>query len=145
MFQGAGAPHPFFESLWKMALAMENAAPFIVDKYMQLHAPALTRVYFPSILRTVQVLVREYLQQVQVNKEVGITGIDMPEFRDLLSDLRRGTFQNTMMPIPEQYLTPPSRDSAVLGSTHSRSSGATISTAAALSAASVYTGVSTFT
>ena len=92
LFQGAGDPHPFVEALWKLATSMQNAAPFIVDKYMQLHAPALANVYFPSILRAVQVLAHEYLQQVQVNRMAGVTGVDLPDFRDLLSDLRRGTF-----------------------------------------------------
>lgn len=144
LFQGVGDPHPFVETLWKLAQSMQNAAPFIFDKYLQLHSPALASVYFPSILRTVQVLTQEYLQQVGVNEASGITGVDLPDFRDLVSDLRRGTFQNTMMPIPEAYLNPAPRTSAI-GIAQLRSSGATSTTATSLSSASVSTGVSALT
>ena len=56
LFQGLGEPSTFVETLWKFANEMQNATPFIVDKFLQLHLPALTNIYYPSIIRTMQVL-----------------------------------------------------------------------------------------
>ena len=107
LFQGANGPNAFVDTVWKFANTMQNAAPFIVEKHLQVQSPAIANMYYPCVIRTMQVLVHEFLQQVETNDPPGYDGLDMPDFRDLVSDLRRGTFQHTMMAIPSEYLTAP--------------------------------------
>ena len=118
LFQGTNGPNAFVDTVWKFANTMQNAAPFIVEKYLQVQSPAIANMYYPCVIRTMQVLVHEFLQQVETNDPPGYDGLDMPDFRDLVSDLRRGTFQHTMMAIPSEYLTAPRAGSG--NSTRSR-------------------------
>ena len=109
LFQGEGSLNPFVELLWHLCAAMLNAAPYISERYQQVaRIPAVANVYFPSIVRAVQVGVQEYLQQVGTNVVEGYTGVDLPDFRTLVNDLRRGTFQysSNWVPLPEGYLEP---------------------------------------
>ena len=109
LFQGEGPPNPFVEALWHLCSNMLNAAPYITDRFQQVaRIPAVANIYFASIIRAVQVGVQEYLQQVGTNAAEGHTGIDLPEFRTIVSDLRRGTFQysSNWVPLPEEYLDP---------------------------------------
>lgn len=138
LFQGPGEPNTFVEAVWKFAHNMQNAAPFIVEKYLQVQAPSVASVYFPCVVRTMKVIVHEFLQQVEVNAQANYDGLELPDFRDLLSDLRRGTFQHTMMSISAGYLTTPR--SSVGGGGTARSSSAT-SVTGSLTGASV-TGTS---
>ena len=67
---GPGPPKPFVEALWQLTAAMQNAAPFITERYHQVaRLPSVVGVFFPcsSILRAVQVGAQEYLHQVSTN------------------------------------------------------------------------------
>ena len=86
--------------------------------------PTLASVYFPGILRAVQVGVHEYLHQVGTNVEPSHAHVDVPDYKtSLVWDLRRGTFQNSSnwLPIPEGYLTP----RAVTGGTRTAATSST--------------------
>ena len=63
-------------------------------------------VYFPVLIRSVQVSVQEYLQAVSTNLAEGHAGVDVPDFRSLVTDLRRGTFHlsSNWVPLPESYM-----------------------------------------
>ena len=108
LFQGTGAANPDVESLWQLVANIQNAAPFIAERYQQMvRTPAITNVYFACIIRSVQVQAYEYLQQVGVNMVEGHAGVDLPEFKTLVTDLlRRGTFpySNNWVPLPAEYL-----------------------------------------
>lgn len=109
LFQGdAGSDNPLVAVQWKLAEDMQNAAPFIADRYLQVYTPTLASVYFPGIVRAVQVGVHEYPHQVGTNVEAGHRNVDLPAYRTLIWDLRQGTFQNSSnwLPIPEGYLNP---------------------------------------
>ncbi len=97
--------------MWKLANAIQNGAPFIADSFQQHVArfAAVANVYYPTIVRAIQVSTHEYLQQVEINEAEGHEGVELPEFRAVVADLRRGTFHNTSnwVPIPEEYLTQP--------------------------------------
>ena len=146
LFQGAGAANPFVAAIWTLANAMQNAAPFIAEKYQQVYTPMLASVYYPSIIRAVQVGAHEYLQHVGINAQDGHTGIDLPDFRTLVSDLRRGTFQHSSnwVPIPAEYLTQPR---AATGSTAGMGARTinTNTTEASSSGSTVRTGISSIT
>jgi hypothetical protein len=80
-------------SLWNLAAALNNAAPFIADRVQQVTRGLITpRVYYATIVRTVQVMVHEYLQSVKDNVTEGHNGVEPLEFCTLVTDLRRGTF-----------------------------------------------------
>ena len=141
LFQGAAGPaNPLVAAQWKLADDMQNAAPFIADRYRQVYTPTLASVFFPGIVRAVQVGVHEYLHQVGTSVEAGLHHVELPDYRTLVWDLRRGTFQNSSnwLLIPEGYLTPRST-----GSVGSRTQ-ATASTTP-ISGASVRTGLSSIT
>ena len=144
IFQGSGAENPWVGSVWKLANALQNGAPFIADSFQQHVARFATvaSVYYPTIVRAVHVSTYEYLQQVGINEGEGHEGVELPDWRAVVADLRRGTFHNTSnwVPIPEEYLTQP-RGSASNART---AAPGTLSTAAS-SGASVRTGVSSLT
>jgi hypothetical protein len=91
--------------MWKLYAALSNAAPYITDKYHQQVAstPSVANMYFPCILRTVQVNVHEYLQSVGTNVADSHVGVDLPDFKALLWDLKHGTFRNgsNWIPLPD--------------------------------------------
>ena len=109
LFQGTGAPNPFVEALWKLEGNIQNATPFIAERYQQMvRTPTVTNVYFACIICSVQVQAYEYLPQAGVNAMKGHAGgVDLPDFsRTLVTDLCRGTFpySNNWVPLPAQYL-----------------------------------------
>ncbi len=121
LLQGTGGANPLVNALWNLTAALTNAAPFIADRVQQVaRAPLTSRVYYVTIVRSVQVSVHEYLQSVGVNVAEGHEGVEPVEFRTLVTDLRRGTFQHSSnwVPLPEAYLEPPR--SAVTSSAPSR-------------------------
>lgn len=142
LFQGAGAPNPLVAALWNLTAALNNAAPFITDRIQQVARPPLTtRVYYPTIIRSVQVLVHEYLHAVETNVADTHEGVERLEFRSLVTDLRRGTFHHSghWVPLPEAYLEPP-RSSA--GTTTRTAAPSVVSTG---SSSTAPTGVSSLT
>ena len=112
LLQGLGPPNPAVEVLWDLVAAIRNASPFIADRYLQavVSNPTVANVYFACIIRTVQVTMHEYWQSVGTNVAAGHTGVDLPEFRTLVTELKRGTshFSSHWVPLPEEYMTPPS-------------------------------------
>jgi hypothetical protein len=109
LFQGTGPTNPMVAALWNLAGALNNAAPFITDRVQQVaRGPITSRVYYPTIVRAVQVMAHEYLQGIEVNVAEGHDGVEPLEFRTLVTDLRQGTFQHSSnwVPIPEAYLEP---------------------------------------
>lgn len=109
LFQGAGPPNPLVEVVWHLLASLQNATPYIVDRFAQVaRTPAIANVYFASIVRAVQVNVQEYLHSVSVNVAESHAGIEPPEFRTMVMELKRGTFQysSNWVPLPEAYLEP---------------------------------------
>jgi hypothetical protein len=107
LFQGTGPTNPLVDSVWKLVAALNNASPFITERYQPMvRSPAITAIYFACVLRAVQVQVYEYLYLVQVNVAENHEGVELPEFRSLITDLKRGTFPHSSqwIPIPEEYL-----------------------------------------
>ena len=49
--------------------------------------PTVAHVYFPCVVRSVQVSMHEYLHGVGANIAAGHTGVDLPEFRTLVVEL----------------------------------------------------------
>ena len=98
---------------------MNNAVPFIAERYHQqvMVTPLVARMYYPCILRVVQVNVHDYLHSVSTNVADNHDGINLPEFRSLLWDLRHGTFRNAgnWVPLPEGYLATPPRPTTLSG------------------------------
>ena len=107
LFQGSGPTHPFVDALWEVAYGLQNIAPFVTDKYNDLAAMYnLTSVYYARIVRAVQVMSHEYLQQgVATKDEDNVTGIPVPNFSVMLVELTRGTFHNSAhwIDIPMEY------------------------------------------
>ena len=142
LFQGAGAPNPFVEAMWQITASLKNATPFIVERYQQLAGvPGLRSTYFACIVRAIQVGVHEYLHTVGANRVAGHIGVELPDFRSLVTDLKRGTFHQSShwVAIPEEYLEPMSH--------HATGSVATPSTApiSTISSIAGRTGVSSIT
>ena len=109
LFQGVGDPHPFVERMWALALGVQNAAPFISERFHSLsRAQAVTNMYYARIVRAVQLSVFEYLQQVATNVGLGVGEVDLPVFSAMMQDLKRGTFHlsTNWVEIPEVYLDP---------------------------------------
>ena len=93
LFQGAGPLNPFVEAMWQITAALKNATPFIAERYQQLSGiPGLGNTYFACIVRAIQVGVHEYLHMVGVNPVAGHIGVELPDFRTMVTDLKRGTF-----------------------------------------------------
>ena len=112
---------PFVEALWQLTAAMQNAAPFITERYHQVaRLPSVVGVFFPCILRAVQVGAQEYFHQVSTNIIEGHTGAPLPDLRNLVGDLKRGTFHqsNNWIPIPEEYMVPQRASTASTSGRH---------------------------
>lgn len=140
LFQGVGPTHPFVERIWQLTAAVSNATPYITDRFQQMAGnPHIASVYFPCIVRSVQVNVFEYLHAVSINLAEDCTGIELPEFRSLVTDLKRGTFplSSNWVPLPPEYLV--TRGSSV-GSIGGRTGSSTPNSTGTAS-----TGVSTLT
>jgi hypothetical protein len=96
--------------LWKLFAEVQNSAPAIADKFQQVaHQPAIANTFHACILRAVQVQMHDYLHAVSVNVSEDHSGIDKPEFRAMVADLKHGTFPNSnnWVPIPMEYREPP--------------------------------------
>ena len=109
LFQGMGPNNPFVESMWQLLAALQNASPFITERYQQVSpTPAIANEYFASIIRAVQVCTHEYLHGVSINVAESHGGIDPLDFRSMVAELKRGTFQyaSNWVPLPEAYLEP---------------------------------------
>lgn len=108
LFQGSGPGYPLIDLLWKLTADVQNAAPFISEQFQQVaRTPGIGNVYFACMIRAVQVSTHEHLlHSVTVNVAEGHAGVDTPDFRALVTDLRRGTFHlsNNCVPLPESYL-----------------------------------------
>ena len=108
LFQGTDPDNLFVAAMWKLYVALQNAAPFITDRYHQQVAvfPSAANIYYPCILRAIQVNVHEYLHDVDINVADSHDGVDLPDFKALLWDLRHGTFRNGSngVPLPEGYM-----------------------------------------
>ena len=148
LFQGTGGDNPLVNALWKLFAMIQNAAPAITDKYMQVaHVPAIANVFHACIVRAVQVHVHEYLHEVGINIAEDHSGIDLPDFRGMLADLKHGTFPHSShwVPIPVEYQEPVrSGGGATSGSGGSRGPPSAVPTAGS-SVTSARTGVSSLT
>ena len=144
---GVGPPNPFVETLWALFLGMQNSGPFITEKYWQVivDTPRVAPVYFAGILRGVQVEVYVYLHSVAVNVAVSHEGVALPDFRPLISNLKKGSFHcsSKWVQIPEEYMAQTCANAGTPGVGSTRAPG-TVSTAAS-SGASTRTGVSSLT
>ena len=103
LFQGTGLANPLVDTIWKLVAALNNASPFITERHQQMvRSPAVTATYFACILRAVQVQVYKYMYLVQVNVAENHEGVELPELRSLVTDLKRGTFPHSShwIPIP---------------------------------------------
>ncbi|KAI2501775.1 hypothetical protein MHU86_12695 [Fragilaria crotonensis] len=139
LFQGVGPGHPFVERVWQLAASINNATPYITERFQQVAGnPNIANVYFPCIVRSVQVNVFEYLHAVSTNLADDTTGVELPEFRTLVTELKWGTFplSSNWIPLPAEYVV----------ARTSNSGGGVRTVANALgSAGTVSTGVSSLT
>ena len=109
LFQGTGEDNPLVATVWRLYAALTNAAPFITERFQQMAgAPAVKKYYHACIVRSIQVSVHEYMHGVGVNVAESHVGVEPLEFRTLVQELKRGTFQfsSSWVPIPEEYLEP---------------------------------------
>ena len=135
-----GPIHPFVERVWQLAASINNATPYITERFQQVAGnPNIANVYFPCIVRTVQVNVFEYLHAVSTNLADDNTGVELPEFRSLVTELKRGTFplSSNWIPLPAEYM--------VARTGGSGGGGRTGTTAPGGSAGTVSTGLSSLT
>ena len=63
LFQGTGPDNPLVSTMWKLYVAMNNAVPFIAERYHQqvMMTPSVAHMYYPCILWVVQVNVHDYI------------------------------------------------------------------------------------
>ncbi|KAI2502315.1 hypothetical protein MHU86_12119 [Fragilaria crotonensis] len=144
LFQGVGPPHPFVEAMWGLASSLQNMAPFVTERFaLVAGTPQIANTYFSRILRTVQLSVYEYLQQVGTNVADGVNGIPLPSFASLLQDLKRGTFHlsTNWVAIPDEYLTPSVQTGVARNQGSIAGSGNTIATPTTGSTHSVVSSV----
>ena len=110
LFQGSGEANPLVTTMWNLYATLTNAAPLITERFAHIivGTPLVTKYYHTCIVRAIQVNVQEYLQEVSVNVAESHMGIEPLEFRSLVVELKRGTFQfsSNWVPIPEGYLEP---------------------------------------
>ena len=145
LFQGTGPDNPFVAAMWKLYAAFQNAVPFITDRYHQqvVATPSVANVYYPCILRAIQVSVHEYMHEVGINVVDSHDGVDLPDFKALLWDLRHGTFRNgsNWVPLPEGYMTPVRFTSQATVTSRTPS----VAAPGGSTASTVHTGVSSLT
>ncbi|KAI2510215.1 hypothetical protein MHU86_4247 [Fragilaria crotonensis] len=111
LFQGTtGAEHPFVETMWAAAAALQNIAPYATEQFHRCARlyPGIGGIYHAKILRAIQLGVHDYLTQVATNQAAGVTGVVLPSFSSLMKDLKQGTFPQSTnwIAIPEAYLDP---------------------------------------
>ena len=109
LFQGTGPDNPMVNLLWKLFAEVQNSAPSIADKFQQVaHQPAVANVFHVCILWAIQVHMHDYLHAVSVNVSEDHSGVDKPEFRAMVADLKHGPFPNSSnwVPIPVEYREP---------------------------------------
>ena len=140
LFQGPAAPHPFVDTMWHLAVTIQNIAPFVTERFYAVsHNPAIAATYFARVIRAVQVHVQEYLHGVATNTAGTGAGVELPSFGALAQDLKRGTFHNSTnwFTIPAAYLEPVAVRSVV--------STTPTGTATTVTTVSDRTGISTMT
>ena len=146
LFQGTGPTNMFVEALWKLYADLHTSAPFITDKFQREAArtPSITGIYHACIVRAVQVHMHDFLHDISVNVTEGYTGVEIPDFKSVFTDLRRGTFHvsSNWVPLPSEYMVEPT--SASLSSHGASRAPSAVSTGAS-SVASGRTGVSSLT
>ena len=55
LFQGAGPENPLVSVLWRLVTALQNAGPFIMERFQHMvRMPSMTSIFFASVLRAVQ-------------------------------------------------------------------------------------------
>ena len=147
LFQGVGPPNPIVETLWTLYAGMQNAGPFVTEKFWQViaDAPHVTNVYFACTVRSIQVEMYEYLQSVATNVAASHEGVALPDFRSFLANLKKGSFHcsSDWVKIPEEYMDQ-ARASANPGTGNTTRAPGTAPTVAS-SMASTRTGVSSLT
>lgn len=146
LFQGTGDDNPFVATMWSLYAALTNAAPFLTERFQQIaNAPMVTKYYHACIVRSIQVNVHEYMHGVGINVAESHAGVDPIEFRTLLQELRRGTFQfsGNWVPLPEEYLEP-ARGASVSG-LGAAGAPSVVPASGAVSVSSGRTGVSSLT
>ena len=142
LFQGTGPAHPLVTAMWSTALTLQNISPFVTDRYQGLARVAgVGATYFPRILRAIQLGVHDYLQQVAINLDEGVLGVEVPSFAAMLQDLKRGTFHisTNWIALPDEYMT------AHTPATQSLTSGGRSSASTTVSGASAATSISSLT
>ncbi|KAI2507085.1 hypothetical protein MHU86_7354 [Fragilaria crotonensis] len=130
--------------MWGLASSLQNMAPFVTERFaLVAGTPQIANTYFSRILRTVQLSVYEYLQQVGTNVADGVNGIPLPSFASLLQDLKRGTFHlsTNWVAIPDEYLTPSVQTGVARNQGSIAGSGNTIATPTTGSTHSVVSSV----
>ena len=130
LFQGTGPLHPLVQSMWATARGLQNISPFVADWHQSVSRVAgVGATYFARILRAIQLGVHEYLQQVSVNVEESVMGVDVPSFTTMLQDLKRGTFHvsTNWIALPDAYLTPHTPSTQSVSTSGGRSSAVTVS------------------
>ena len=124
---------------------MQNAAPFITDKYWQviIDSPHIAPVYHACILRCVQVELYKFWHNVATNIATSYEGVDLPDLCTLVTELKRGAFHTSShwVPIPEAFRDTPSTRTASSVSQHPPS----VASTSGSTVASARTGVSTLT
>lgn len=119
LFQGTGPAHPLVDAMWATALGLQNLAPSITAQYQALmRMPGIAPTYYARVIRAIQLGIHDYFQQVAVNVVESVVGVEVPNFRTMLQELKRGTFHQSTnwIPIPDEYLgSPPPRSVSTAG------------------------------
>lgn len=117
LYQGIGGAHPFVDSMWGLTMGgCRIMHPSSRKGTINLPTPpewsrcTLHALHAPS--RSLQV--HDYLHPVSTNVGDGVTGVELPTFRGMLQDLKRGTFHHSTnwITIPDAYLEPVPRGTA---------------------------------
>ena len=109
LFQGPGEPNPFVRCMWLLANTFQERLPHFLGHHQALLGTPWAEVYPSHVLRHVQVTVYEYLQALQLAGG-GATAAPLPDFRELLRDLQRGSFHMSAswLPLPASITVEPS-------------------------------------
>jgi hypothetical protein len=146
LFQGTGPTYPLVDAMWTTALGLQNLSPSITAQYQALSLVAgIAPTYYARVIRTIQLGVHDYFQQVAIKVADSVVGVEVPNFGSMLQELKRGTFHQSTnwIAIPDEYMgssTP--RTVSTVGST---SRGTTPGASASVAGASMGTSVSSLT
>lgn len=112
LFQGPGAPNPFVRCLWLLANTFHERLPHYIGQHQALVGTPWSEVYPAHVLRHVQITVYEYLQASQWGGGGAVAvSPEVPDFRELLRDLQRGSFHTSAswLPLPAAVTVEPSQ------------------------------------